>query len=74
MTEMLTPLEHKAVDQCADLWDTLLDVVALGQTRGADLAELAAHVHAIQNVVLAQAAGRAYPDKYRLLGSDRSST
>lgn len=30
--------------------------------------ELAVHIHAIQNMTLAQAASRAYPDHYRGLG------
>lgn len=45
-----------------------MDITGDGPARGADLAELAVHLHAIENTVLAQAAARAYPDRYRLLG------
>ena len=33
-----------------------------------DKAEFCFHIHALQNMVLSQAAARAYPDEYRLLG------
>lgn len=70
MAELLTDAEHHAMDLTVELWNTLArDVV--GDTSGsrkADLRELAAHLHAIQQAVLSQAAGRAYPGRYRLLG------
>lgn len=65
---LLTGDEHRAVQQAADLWNTLNTVVAAGDTRQADLIELSHHIHAIQNAVLAQAAARAHPDLYRPLG------
>jgi hypothetical protein len=66
---VLTPDEHRAIQQAGVLWGTLCAVVADGPTRTADLAELIVHVHAIQHAVMAQAAARAHPDLYRLLGS-----
>lgn len=65
----LTPQEHAAIKQAATLWNTLCEVVPDGPTRNADLAELIHHVHAIQHTVMAQAAARAHPTLYRLLGS-----
>jgi hypothetical protein len=66
----LTDDEHKAIGLTADLWNLLCaSVVGDGPSRAGDLAELCAHIHAIQRTVMAQAAARAHPDRYRLLGS-----
>lgn len=66
--ELLTAAEHDAVAQAAELWGSLTAIVADGPARAGDLSELIFHVHAIQRAVLKQAAARAYPDLYRLLG------
>lgn len=66
--ELLTEDEHAAVALAADLARALTRIPRWGPTRDGDLAELMAAVHTIQNAVLAQAAARAYPDRYRLLG------
>jgi hypothetical protein len=69
VADVLTDVEHKAMQLTADLWNQLCSaVVCGGSTRAADLSELAMHVHAIQHAVMAQAAARAYPDLYRPLG------
>jgi hypothetical protein len=70
VSELLTDAEHRAMALSAELWNVLVrDVVGdTGTSRAADLRELGAHLHAIQQAVLSQAAGRAYPDRYRLLG------
>lgn len=65
---LLTDDEHAVMKTTADLWNGLCKITGRDQTRNADLAEACAHVHAIQHMVLAQAAARAYPDQYRLLG------
>jgi hypothetical protein len=44
-------------------------VVADGPTKDSDLAEVRAAAHLIQRTVLAQAAARAYPQEFRLLGT-----
>lgn len=69
MKTLLTPDEHKAIEQAGTLWNLLCKIVDNGPTRDADLAELIVHIHAIQIRVMAQAAARAYPDNYRLAGS-----
>ena len=66
--DVLTDAEHEFVEQLGRAWNLLCDVVGSGPSRPGDLAEAASHVHALQNLVLAQAAARAYPDRYRLLG------
>lgn len=68
MNELLTMAEHRAMVLTSELWQALGIVVGCGSSRQADLDELASHLHAIQTAVLAQAAGRAFPDLYRLLG------
>lgn len=65
----LTETERKAVEMAGDLWGLLCQVVGIGPTRDADLRELIVHIHAIQQAVMSQAAGRCYPDEFRLLGS-----
>lgn len=69
MAELLTEAEHKAMDLTAQLWNLLVsDVVGNGHSRAKDLHELVHHLHAIQHTVMSQAAARAYPNRYRLLG------
>lgn len=64
----LTTDELHAIDLTVDLWNTLVGIVGRDESRAGDLAELAGHIHVIQRSVMAQAAARAYPDKFRLLG------
>lgn len=75
MTDMhaMTPLEHKAMEQLSELWTTLCQVVDDGPSRDGDLQELIGHVHALQRAVMAQAAARDFPEKYRLLGAQPPS-
>lgn len=73
MTELLTEAEHRVMELTGELWATLGAVIGNGRTRPDDLHEAALHIHAIQNMVLAQAAARGYPDRYRLLGQSVST-
>lgn len=72
-TTLLTVGEREAIDLAGRLWGALTRVVGSGRTRDADLHELVVHVHAIQQAVMSQAAGRAFPGEYRLLGEVVSS-
>lgn len=65
---MLTVLEQQVVNDAGELWNKLCRVVGYGPAREGDLAELIVHVHAIQHAVMANAAARAHPEQYRLLG------
>lgn len=65
---MLTENEHRVLSLLGEVANGLAVVVGKGPTRGADLAELYGHVHALQQAVMSQGAARAYPDRYRLLG------
>ena len=64
----LTDLEREVIRDTGALWNKLCHVVGNGPTRAADLNELVIHIHAIQQAVMSQAAGRTYPREFRLLG------
>lgn len=64
----LTEDEHQAMALTADLANTMARIIGHGSTAQADLTEVVYRIHAIQHTIMAQAAARAYPDRYRLLG------
>lgn len=68
LENLLTPDEHHALALTADLWNLLSRIVGNNRSRHGDLAELAAQIHNVQHAILAQAASRAMPSRYRLLG------
>lgn len=65
---LLTNEERKAVELIGQVACLLSDIIGTGPTSQQDADEIIIHIHAIQRSILAQAAGRAYPDDYRLLG------
>ena len=68
-TAYLTDSEHAVMAALATVWDTFVnEIVEHGETREHDLDEIAADIHALQRTVMKQAAARAYPSRYRLLG------
>jgi hypothetical protein len=67
--EPLTPAEHRAMDLTVELRNVIRnEIITEGAGARQDRAELAADIHRIQHRILRQAAARAYPDRYRLLG------
>ena len=67
--EALTDDEHYAMDLTADLANILQrSVIGNGSQWKNDWSEAALQIHALQHTILRQAAARAYPDRYRLLG------
>lgn len=64
----LTELELEAIETTVQLVRQLVGIVGRGDTRAPDMDELFGHVHAIQQAIMSQAAARAYPDLFRLLG------
>lgn len=65
--ELLTDEEHTLVanlGRCAGLYANLEHP---DRPREADVAEFVALIHALQARVLARAASRAYPNRYRLM-------
>lgn len=68
MSDFLTADEHRAMELSASLYLLLDVIVGNGPLRLGDLRELTGHIHGIQHAILSQAAARAYPHAYRLLG------
>jgi chaperonin GroEL (HSP60 family) len=70
MTDLLTDAEHAAMATTVTLANQLAEIIGDGTTSHGDINEAVHHLHAIQRMILAQAAARAYPDRYRLLGEE----
>lgn len=65
----LTDAERQAMDCTAELTGIVCQrVIGHGPTRDSDIREFIDKIHQIQHVILSQAAARAHPDWYRLLG------
>lgn len=67
----LTKDERIALRLSGELASALHRIIAAGAgpNVGNDWAEAAMRIHGIQHTIMAQAAARAYPDEFRLLGS-----
>lgn len=65
---ILTPDEHAAINELKSAYVAVMKCVHPGETYAADTAMLHGHLVAVQNAILSQAAARAYPNLYRLLG------
>ena len=71
MSDLLTEAEHRAMELTVELVNLMSrDVIGTGRSRVGDVNEVVHHIHGIQRMVLGQAAARAYPDRYRLLGEE----
>ena len=67
--ELLTDHEHAVLLQLASAMVTFTQhIVGNGNTRNYDISEFAVGIHKLQHMIMAQAAARAYPETYRLLG------
>lgn len=66
--DLLSELDREALEQAVVLWSTLQKIVGRGTPRNSDLREMMDHIHAIQNCIMSQAARRAFPDQFRMLG------
>jgi len=65
----LTDLERDVVRRLGEIVADLSIIVGGNRrTRDHDINELIVHVHALQHAVMAQAAARAHPREFRLLG------
>lgn len=64
----LSPDELVLLDALGEIADGFARITGSGLTRDRDLAEVAALVHGLQSKVMGQAAARAYPSRFRLLG------
>lgn len=68
VTQLLTDDEHQAVQMLGEVANMMGRIIGDGLTRRGDIAEAVHHVHNLQRMILAQAAARAYPAQYRLMG------
>jgi len=66
--DLLTDNERETVKLVGRVYQNIERMCSDSTTRSSDLVEAAAHCHALQQMVMAQAAARAYPDEFRLLG------
>lgn len=67
--QALTASEHEVMDLLAQAWNTFVQEVR-GDPKASDedQREFMYHIHGAQNMILANAAGRVYPERYRLRG------
>ena len=68
-SELLTQLEKETAVMLGQVHMNMCRIVADGPTRMDDLTESCHHIHVLQRMIMSQAAARAYPDQFRLLGS-----
>lgn len=66
--DLLTDEELACLKTTAKLANQLAGIIGQGPSASQDLTEVVGHLHAIQHAVMAQAAARAYPGRFRLLG------
>lgn len=64
----LTVLEHAVISDLGKLANDFSDIIGDGPTSKADFLEAVIHIHALQRMVMSNAAARAYPLLYRRLG------
>lgn len=67
MSELLTELEHSTIDLLGMVYSNIVQI-AHGSDLPGDLQEAASRVHDLQHMIMANAAARAYPERYRLIG------
>lgn len=73
MTESyLTDAERKVIQMAGEIMTIFAkEIIGPGKSREQYIKEIAKDVHAIQNAALAQAAGRLYPDEFRVMGDTK---
>lgn len=65
---MLTNAEHEAMATTVKLQRQVSAIIGNGGSAAGDHLEFTIHLHAIQNMILAQSAAREHPGLYRPLG------
>lgn len=65
---MLSEDEREALSLTAQLAQACMKVIGKGPSAEHDWAEMAHRIHDIQHALMSNAAARAYPDTFRLLG------
>lgn len=72
--DYLTVDEREALRLSGQLANLCRRIIGDGPTAEHDWSEMAVRIHSVQHMVMAQAAARAYPDEFRLLGGGVAST
>lgn len=67
LDDLLTELEHEVINTAGRLM-SLFVKMAGENPHQPDLDEVCSRIHDLQHTAMAQAAARAFPDKYRLFG------
>lgn len=65
---LLTEEELEALRLSGKLAERMRRIIGDGPTASHDWSEIAQCIHALQHAIMAQAAARAYPNEFRLLG------
>ncbi len=65
---LLTDLEQEAISACGHVAGMLKKIIGDGPQAEGDWREAVHVIHYLQAMIMAQAASRAYPDRYRPLG------
>lgn len=69
VVQLLTPAELRAMELTTELFNLVsLEVIGHDVTRENDHRDFTDNIHQIQRMLLSQAAGRAYPNRFRTLG------
>ncbi len=71
--ELLTEEERDLISLLGNCFNAFTRIAGDGPTREADIGEFCSLIHHLQQYVMSQAAARAYPDLYRLIGETLSS-
>lgn len=70
---LLTDEEHKAMELSGQLAGMMRRMIGDGPCANGDWAEVAHDIHHLQERIMAQAAARAFPEKYRIAGGTLES-
>ena len=66
---MLTETERLTIRTLGNVWNAICVIVEDGPSRDSDLNEAVLHIHALQHMIMANAAARAFPAGFRRLGA-----
>ncbi len=72
--KLLTYDERDALQVLANFSGIMRCIIGDGPCASGDWNEAAAHIHALQASIMSQAAARAFPSEYRLLGGHYASS
>lgn len=66
--ELLTEQEKDIIKKLGEVWTDICGIIPPGPAQISDREELLFHIHALQMAIKSNAAGRAYPEEFRVLG------